>query len=181
MRTRSNVTAKGKTRSLGFDLTPYPDDPTPIEISSKVTIQHFWPNPQGPEIPEHLTEPVKKAFRQAEINFPRRGCEEAAGVMYRRALEMALKEIDQNTTGTLATRIAKAADKGVLTKAVAEWAHEIKNLGNEAAHETDGIDREELAAIRGITEMVLRYVFTLPGMVRELRNQPVGEIETGEQ
>jgi hypothetical protein len=38
-------------------------------------------------------------------------------------------------------------------------------MGNDAAHEVDPPTREELADLRSFTEMVMRYLFTLPAMV----------------
>jgi hypothetical protein len=38
-------------------------------------------------------------------------------------------------------------------------------LGNEAAHDEDPPTREELTDLRNFTEMVMRYLFSLPSMV----------------
>lgn len=139
-------------------------------------VTHFWPKQQPATIPSHLPPSVQRAFRQAEQNFNIPDNEEAAGMMFRRALDIALKEIGLNNSKPLAVRIKQASDRGILTEDLATWAKEITVLGNEATHEIDGIERPELEQLRGLTEMVLRYVFTLPGMVRELR----GEVEEPE-
>lgn len=89
--------------------------------------------------------------------------------MYRKALDVALKKIDPTATGVLKTRIKKLAAAGKLTPDIAEWSDHIRDLGNDAAHEEEPPTREELAALRSFTEMVMRYLFTLPAMVAARR------------
>jgi hypothetical protein len=79
-----------------------------------------------------------------------------------------LKKISPDASGTLAARIKKLAAEHKLTPAIAEWADHIRELGNESAHEDKPPSKEDLTALRSITDMVMRYLFTLPKMV-ELR------------
>lgn len=134
-----------------------------------------WPAVPPPLIPDHLPEDVQRICLQAERNFPVAGNEEAAGTMYRKALDVGLKKIDPDAKGVLAARIKKLAADHKLTPAIAEWADHIRDLGNEAAHENEPPTREELAALRSFTEMVMRYLFTLPKMV-ELRKDPAAAL-----
>ena len=108
---------------------------------------------------------VERVYLQAERNFPISGNEEAAGTMYRKALDIGLKIIDASVTGTLKARIAKLVQQNLLTPALGEWAEQIRLLGNEAAHEIDQPTREEVEALRNFSDLLLRYLFTLPAMV----------------
>lgn len=132
-------------------------------------ISHMWPETRKPQVPDSLPEGVSRAMLQAESNFQLPGHEEAASVMYRKALELGLKSLGLDLKGTLANRIERLSGNGQLTPQLAEWAKEIKNLGNDGAHEVDAIDREELAQLRGLTDMVLQYLFTLPAIVNARR------------
>jgi hypothetical protein len=137
----------------------------------KVTIEQLWPQIPAPLIPDHLPEAATRSLLQAETNFRQPKHEEAAAVMYRKALEVGLKTIDPELKGTLAQRIKSLADAGQLTRELADWAREIKNLGNDGAHELDAIDRDELTQMRGLVGMVLQYLFTLPEQVSVLRSK----------
>ena len=133
------------------------------------SVGQIWPSPKEPIIPESLPDAVTRSLRQAETNFFQEGHEEAASVMYRKALELGLRAVEPTLTGMLASRIEKLGNQGRLTSDLVEWAKEIKNLGNDGAHEDTPIERSELEALRGLTEMVLRYLFTLPELVRVRR------------
>jgi len=106
---------------------------------------------------------------QAERNFPIKGNEEAAGTMYRKALDVGLKIIDASVTGTLKARIETLVKQHRLTPSLGEWAEQIRLLGNETAHETDEPTREEIKALRNFSDLVLRYLFTLPAMLEARR------------
>ena len=129
------------------------------------TLVEFWPEISGPHIPENLPPDVERIYLQAERNFPTAGNEEAAGTMYRKALDVGLKKIDPTATGVLKQRIKKLAAAGKLTADIAEWSDHVRDLGNDAAHEEDPPTRAELSDLRSFTEMVMRYLFTLPAMV----------------
>jgi hypothetical protein len=134
-------------------------------------IEHFWPEPPGPLIPELLPPDVERIYLQAERNFSIAGNEEAAGTMYRKALDVALKKIDPSLSGMLGPRIEKLAKDGKLTTDIAEWSRTVKDVGNEAAHDEEPITREELTQLRSFSEMLLRYLFSLPGAVKKRRGE----------
>jgi hypothetical protein len=140
------------------------------DITRSWSATKFWPEVPGPQIPENLPPDVERIYLQAERNFPITGNEEAAGTMYRKALDIGLKKVDPNAKGVLAARIKVLAKDHKLTPAIAEWADHIRDLGNEAAHEEQPPTREELAALRSFTEMVMRYLFTLPKMVESRKD-----------
>jgi hypothetical protein len=128
-------------------------------------VREFWPEVPGPTIPENLPTDVERIYLPAEHNYPTAGQEEPAGAMYRKALDVGLKKIDPDTKGVLAARITKLANDGKLTSDIREWAGQIRVLGNEAAHEEEPPTRQELSDLRSFTEMVMRYLFSLPAMV----------------
>lgn len=131
------------------------------------TLVEIWPEPPKAQIPDHIPDNVGRSLAQAEANFQLDEHDEAAGVMYRKALDLGLKAIDPSLKGMLATRIEQLGKAGKLTDELVAWAKEIKNLGNDGAHEEEAIERKELEALRGLTDMVLRYLFTLPKIVRQ--------------
>jgi uncharacterized protein DUF4145 len=134
-------------------------------------INEFWPEAPSPLIPELLPPDVERVYLQAERNFPTVGNEEAAGIMYGKALDIGLKKIDPSLSGMLSPRIKKLADAGKLTSDIAEWSDHIRDIRNDATHEEDPITKEQLADLRHFTEMVLRYLFSLPNQVRKRRGE----------
>lgn len=140
-----------------------------FDLTQSYQVDQMWPEAPGPVIPENMPADVERIYLQAERNFPVEGNEEAAGTMYRKALDVGLKKIDPETKGLLAARIKKLAAAGKLTADIAEWADHVRELGNEAAHEEMPPTREELTDLRNITEMVMRYLFSLPALVKARR------------
>jgi Domain of unknown function (DUF4145) len=134
-------------------------------------VVEFWPPVPRPLIPENLPKDVARVYRQAERNFHMEGNEEASGMMYRKALDIGLKKIDPQQSGMLGPRIKKLADAGKLTADIAVWSDNVRDVGNVAAHEEVPITRDELIALRNFTEMVLRYLFSLPGAVKIRRGE----------
>lgn len=55
--------------------------------------------------------------------------------MYRKALDIAVKEIDPKLTGMLGPKLKKLAQAGRLTNDISDWADQVRVLGNEAAHD----------------------------------------------
>jgi len=138
------------------------------DVAAVVHIRGFWPAPPAPLIPEHLPNAIECALFQAEHNFPVVGNEEAAGTMYRKALDLGLKALAPDVDGNLKKRIDKMVETHLLTPALGMWAHEIRLLGNDSAHDEEPPTRDELTALRNFTNLVMQYLFTLPKMV-ELR------------
>ncbi|WP_164988159.1 DUF4145 domain-containing protein [Bradyrhizobium betae] len=156
-------------RAPGNDPRQWGED---LDVTRFFEVITFWPEPPGPVIPENMPADVERIYLQAERNFPTDGNEEAAGTMYRKALDVGLKKIDPDTKGVLAARIKKLAAAGKLTADIAEWADHVRDLGNDAAHEEEPPTREELTDLRNITEMVMRYLFSLPALVQARRSKP---------
>jgi hypothetical protein len=157
----------GQSPVIAAQLSSFAADPTTLGYK----IVGFWPAAPAPLIPEFLPPEIERVYLQAERNFPTDGNEDAAGTMYRKALDIGLKKIDPSLTGMLGAKIKKPSAAGKLTSDIAEWSDQIRDLGNDAAHEEAPLTRKELDDLRGITEMVLRYLFTLPNMIKKRRGE----------
>ena len=125
--------------------------------------------------PEHTPENVAEYYRQAMESMP--GARDAAGSMFRKVLDTGLKAKFPEIKGNLQHRIQKAAEQHQLTPELAEWAHKIRLDGNDAAHEEEPFSEEDARTLQTFTELVLTYLFTLPGMLKDARGDT--EEETG--
>ncbi len=132
----------------------------------------IWPSHPKPKLPDYLPEQVARPFLAAERNFSEPGMEEAAAGSYGRALDVATKLCaPQHAEQKLNNRIDKMRKDDLITPSLAEWAHKIKSVRNDALHDVDRIDRKELEAVRAFTETLLTYLYTLPETLRRLREE----------
>ncbi|MEW6390396.1 MAG: DUF4145 domain-containing protein [Pseudomonadota bacterium] len=129
----------------------------------------FWPKLMPPRIPEFLPQSVEKAFIQGETNLALRGCEEPAATMFRRSLDLGLKIRFPDLKGDLYKKIDKLAADHEIPHSLAEWAHEVRAIGNDGAHDLDGCSMEDAQAAHDFVDAVLRYLFSLPGMIAARR------------
>lgn len=126
---------------------------------------------QRNEIPAHLSDAVAKAYKSAERNYTADDGEDAAAMLYRRALDVAIREKHPEIKGQLGQRINKLIERGLLPPAMKEWADQIRLIGNEGAHEPEGVTLIDLKPMRGFTEAFLRYFITIPFEVAVRRGQ----------
>lgn len=142
-------------------------------------VARLWPAVPTPNIPDHLPPEVARAFQQAETAFPQKRMEEPAAGSYGRALDIGTRALAPKFEGTLFGRIKHLAAEGLITRDLAEWAHEVRLVRNDALHTPEGVTRAELTDVRGLTDMILRYMFTLPGMIRARRAEAARAATTG--
>lgn len=135
-------------------------------------LDDLWPKPEPARIPDHLPSVVERAFVQGEINFALAGCEDAAATMYRRALDTALKDAHPTVKGDLFKKIEALVEANVFPKSLGEWAHEVRIIGNDGAHDIEGATSADVRAARDFVDAVLRYTYSLPGAIAERRGEP---------
>ncbi len=134
-------------------------------------IVESWPGPPEPDIPDHVPQSVEKPLRSAERNYPIHGNEEAAGAMYGRALEVAIKDRFPDLNGSLYARIEALAANHTITVDLKDWAHNIRDLRNGALHEVADLERDQLTALRLFTLALMQYLYTMPEHVRIAREE----------
>ncbi|MEO8722463.1 MAG: DUF4145 domain-containing protein [Sphingobium sp.] len=124
-----------------------------------------WPKIDKALCPPDTPENVVNYFDQATDSL-NSGNFDAAGIMFRKALESATKGLDSELSRiNLVKRIEKLVENNLITPALGEWATEIRLGGNDAAHEDEPFSKEEAQALHDFCENFLRYAFTLPAAV----------------
>jgi hypothetical protein len=109
---------------------------------------------------ESTPEPVKRAYEQA-LRCYSSSSFDACALMCRRSLE-ALCRSQGVQSGNLDSKLKKLAEQRVIDARLAEWAHGVWILGNEAAHDTDAeLSKEDAKDALDFTEALLTYVFVL--------------------
>lgn len=140
-----------------------------IEAESYYKIKSEYPIPTKVSSPKFLPDNLNKFFLQA-ANSLKEGNLDASSMMSRKVLEVAVKKLAVESKGNLYQRIEKLAEKSVITPELKEWAHIIRDDGNEAAHEEEPVTPEFATDLLSFAEMFLMYTFTMPGMVASRRH-----------
>ena len=144
----------------------------PSGIINSGRYQIFDTFPKGKPLaaaPDHLPENIKGLFLQAADNL-KRGHFHSSTMMCRRILDIAIRTIAPAVTGTLYERIERLASQNLITNDIKDWAHEVRLIGNDAAHGDDLINKIDAHDIFYFTELFLQYVFTLPGLLNVRKN-----------
>jgi hypothetical protein len=139
-------------------------------MTGNVAVIETLPRPIAVAAPEYTPENVGRFYLQGMDNMPRNF--DAAGTMFRKSLDTALKKLDETGKGSLQKRIDNLPEAAGVTPAMKEWAHQIRHLGNDAAHEDDPFTEEEAKSLQAFTELFLTYAFTLPGMLKARKPAP---------
>ncbi|MDJ0685382.1 MAG: DUF4145 domain-containing protein [Alphaproteobacteria bacterium] len=137
-----------------------------LPVMAEAAIEYTSPI-QTQDAPRHLPPQVENAFKEAIDNL-RRSNLDSAVVMFRRALEIGLKIQfpDLGQKEKLYPRIKKLAEMGRLSDELVDAAHKVRLDGNDAAHVIDTSSQNYANAVYSITELILEYLFTLPGELK---------------
>ena len=131
------------------------------------------PSPLSFDAPKYTPENAARYYAQALKNLS--GNWDAAGAMFRKTLDTALKHKFSDLSGTLQERIQKAADNHQLTPDMAAWAHHVRLGGNEAVHDDEPFSEDAAVELAAFTKLVLIYLFRLPGMIEKSRRSATNE------
>jgi hypothetical protein len=143
---------------------------TDILSDSGWTIAEFIPPQVEADAPDHTPPEISRALRQAKSAHRRRELDGAA-MLYRKTLELAVKKLDPDGKGMLDARIKALSKSDMIPQAVAEWAHEIKGVGNEAAHDAEEPSIEDVDASAEFVEAFLTYAFTMPTKISNRKSK----------
>lgn len=104
---------------------------------------------------------ISDPFVSAQANARERRSPALTIAGCRMALEEMTKRLGATSSDNLKVRIERLRDQGVITASLADWAHHIRLLGNDAVHEIGGT-QEEAAELIEFTHMLLDMCLTLP-------------------
>lgn len=158
---------------------------SPQERSAKGWEGTFWWPPPGSAdlqdaIPEELRDAYSEGIRSLGANAPR-----AAGVMFRRTVEGIVrnkgsaKAVAQLDNPDLPGALAIMAKEHTLLPTLAEWAQEVRALGNKGAHfdPIEDVTREQADDLSQLVRALLRYLYEDPDRVRRMRESRASDAE----
>jgi hypothetical protein len=149
--------------------------PAGIDMMPNMTIGVIWPLKEEASVPRHLPPDYEAKIREAE-NAYRANLPTAAAGLYRALVDTTTKrqlgDAQLALNGTLMARIERLAENHVIPKAVADWAHEVRTVGNEGLHEEMVVTLDDATMTRNFAQTYLRYAFELPGDIAARRAAP---------
>lgn len=134
---------------------------------------HWWPLPEAHHS-QDIPEEIASAFAEATSTLYAQ-CPRATVVMARRTLEAVTADKGE-TDGVLANRLKVLATKGILQPELAEWAREIRVIGNTGAH-YDVLNKASMEDARDLMNFLrelLRYLYEMPAELQRRRERRSG-------
>jgi hypothetical protein len=128
-----------------------------------------WPR-QTTGFPKHWPEDVGRHWVQAKRSLEGKNWD-AAALMARSGIQLIARY--QNAAGAnLKQEIDDLAKKGILPPTMKEWAHEVRELGNDNAHPTPGgtgTTRSDATDVVNFFGLALRMIYDLPNEITQFR------------
>lgn len=121
----------------------------------------WWPLPEI-KLPKDVPSEISSAFAEAATALYA-NCPRASTVMARRALE-AITVDKGETSGNLVTRLRNLATKNILQPTLADWADEVRLVGNVGAHYDviNQVERDDAQQLVKFVRELIRYLYELP-------------------
>lgn len=135
-----------------------------------IQVVECWPKSILIEAPTHTPENIQRFYVQGLKALSREDFD-AAGIMFRKSLDISVKHLHPGGKGNLKQRIDSIPSEAGITQAMKDWAHIIRDDGNDAAHEAEPFTERQAEAMKAFTETFLTYAFSLPTMVKERRSE----------
>ncbi|AZV93563.1 hypothetical protein CBF45_07395 [Bordetella sp. J329] len=136
--------------------------------SAKFEVIESYPSPPTHQAPESVPERIAATYIEASENLHRQK-HETSQMLSRKALDLATKQLLPGSKKQLYGRIEELRDSGKITQEMADWAHIVRDEGNDSVHDDTEVTREAAAELLAFTETFLMYAFTLPGMIAKRR------------
>jgi len=137
---------------------------------------HWWPPPGSAQLDQAIPADIGEAYREGMRCLGARA-PHAAAVMYRRTLEGLVrgegseKAIRQLENRDLPGALKIMANEHDLDRTLADWADEVRGLGNVGGHfdPLEEVNMEQAADLAQLVRQILRYKYEEPARRERLR------------
>jgi len=128
----------------------------------------WWPPPDyglSEDVPDAIADVYLESLRAHMA-----GCYRAAAVMARRTLE-AVTADQGESDGRLVDRLERMAAGHKLLPTLADWATELRLVGNVGAHfdAMNDVSKDDAAALLGFLRELMKYLYELPAQLARRR------------
>lgn len=129
-----------------------------------------YPPPEKRRLGSGVPLNIQTSFNEAVVCFVAKAYT-ASAIMCRKTLE-GLCDAHGAKKGTLAKRLEKLQEDGVIEAQLFEWAEALRVLGNEAAHGVGSqTSRQDSEDILEFTEALTQYVFTYRDKFKQFKRR----------
>jgi hypothetical protein len=137
-----------------------------------VTPDEEWPAVQRRLPFARVNGEMREAWKEAERAFAEGSLWTAAGIAYRRVLELGVKALDPNgnTMEPLGQRTARLRKDGHISEELIKLIDTAKAFGNEAAHGA-ALDDADASIARDLCEAFYRQAFSVPTLLERAKKQ----------
>lgn len=138
---------------------------------------HWWPPPGSAQLDPSIPEGLSAAFREG-MRCLGAAAPHAAAVMYRRTIEGIVRDkgsakaVAQLENRDLPGALKIMANEHDLDPTLAEWAEEVRGLGNVGGHfdPLEEVNAEQAADLSHLVRQILRYKYEEPARRQRLRD-----------
>lgn len=134
-------------------------------FTTRFEIEDFAPRPPKLEAVSDLPSKIQQTYSEAEANFAD-GRMMSASIMYRKTVELTVKDLHPDGKGMLNARIRDLQKKEAVPDTLIALLDTVKFLGNEGAHDEDPPTAEDVERGRDFTRLFLVYSYELPARVQ---------------
>lgn len=121
-----------------------------------------------------IPSPIKEDFEEALLCYSVSAYRGAATIA-RRAVQMICLNKGASKSKKLNEQIDELLVSGVVTKDIQEWAHEVRFLGNDAAHPTKNeVSEEDARDILELLESLCEVLYVTPAKAAERKKKREG-------
>lgn len=116
------------------------------------------------EVVADLPPSIELTYAEAEANYVD-GRMMSASIMYRKTVELAVRDLNPNGKGMLNARIRALQKEEAVPDTLIKLLDTVKFLGNEGAHDEEPPSPEDVERGRDFTRLFLVYSYELPARV----------------
>lgn len=135
----------------------------------------IYPNVLPQAVDSLVPNPIKDDFEEALLCHSV-GAFRGAAALARRTVQVICLDKGAAKSKRLQEQIDELFTNGIITKDIQEWAHEVRFLGNDAAHPTrNEVSEEDAKDILGLLESLCEVLYVTPARaaVRKKKRQGV--------
>jgi len=128
---------------------------------------HWWPS-VGSNIHKAVPEPIRNALQEAETTLAA-NCYRAATIMARHSLEAVVAD-QGGGNKSLADGLKSLVSANKLQASLADWANEVRLIGNSGAHNPLAVvPREDAQDLVSFMHALVEYLYVMPFELAERR------------
>lgn len=136
-----------------------------------------YPNSLPKTVNELIPQEIKTDFEEALLCYST-GAYRGAAALARRTVQLICLDKGADKDKKLYQQIDELFSNGVITKDIQEWAHEVRFLGNDAAHPNkNAVSEDDAKDILDLLDSLCEVLYVAPAKAAERKQKRKGAVE----